>query len=65
VQNVAVERDSGERLGFDNWAEHEAFYLSGKPIEETSLFAPSRSGRCRGRPATVCAAVDPRAVVGA
>jgi hypothetical protein len=36
AENVAAETfiDNVERLGFDNWAEHEALYPDGKPIEE-------------------------------
>jgi Hint domain-containing protein len=36
AENVAAETfiDNVDRLGFDNWAEHEALYPDGKPIEE-------------------------------
>jgi hypothetical protein len=36
AENVAAETfvDNVDRLGFDNWAEHEALYPNGKPIEE-------------------------------
>jgi len=36
AENVAAETfiDNVDRLGFDNWAEHEALYPQGKPIEE-------------------------------
>jgi Hint domain len=38
AENVAAETfiDNIDRLGFDNWAEHEALYPDGKPIEEMS-----------------------------
>ncbi|MGP0105009.1 Hint domain-containing protein [Rhodoblastus sp.] len=35
--------DNADRMGFDNWAEHEAFYPDGKPIEEMPY--PRAKGR--------------------
>lgn len=39
AENVAAETfiDNVNRLGFDNWAEHEALYPDGKPIEEMTF----------------------------
>jgi len=36
AENVPAETfiDNADRLHFDNWAEHEALYPEGKPIEE-------------------------------
>jgi hypothetical protein len=50
--------DNVERLAFDNWAEHEAHYPEGKPIEE--LPYPRAKGR-RQVPMHIRAALDQRA----
>jgi uncharacterized repeat protein (TIGR03803 family) len=50
--------DNVERLAFDNWAEHEALYPDGKPIEEMPY--PRAKGR-RQVPMRIRATVDERA----
>jgi hypothetical protein len=52
--------DNVERMAFDNWAEHEALYPEGKPIEE--LPHPRAKGR-RQVPARTRAALDERATI--
>jgi hypothetical protein len=50
--------DNVERLGFDNWAEHEALYPDGNPIAE--MLYPRAKGR-RQVPMRIRAAIDERA----
>jgi hypothetical protein len=50
--------DNVDRLNFDNWAEHEALYPEGKPIEE--MRHPRAKGR-RQVPMNIRAALDARA----
>ena len=50
--------DNVDRLGFDNWAEHEALYPDGKPIDE--LPYPRAKAR-RQVPARIRTAIDARA----
>jgi hypothetical protein len=52
--------DNVDRLAFDNWAEHEALYPEGKPIEE--LPHPRAKGR-RQVPTRIRARLDERAKV--
>jgi hypothetical protein len=60
AENTAAETfiDNVERLAFDNWAEHEALYPEGKPIEEMPY--PRAKGR-RQVPAHIRAWIDDRA----
>jgi hypothetical protein len=51
--------DNVDRLGFDNWAEHEALYPDGKPVEEMPF--PRAKAR-RQVPSHVRAALDERAL---
>ena len=51
--------DNVHRLGFDNWAEHEALYPDGKAIEEMPY--PRAKGR-RQVPMHIRAALDARAI---
>jgi hypothetical protein len=46
AENVPAETfvDNVDRMNFDNWAEHEAFYPEGRPIEELP-YARAKSGR--------------------
>lgn len=50
--------DNVDRLGFDNWAEHEALYPEGRPIEE--MHYPRAKAR-RQIPMAIRAALDGRA----
>jgi hypothetical protein len=50
--------DNVDRLGFDNWGEHEAAYPDGKPIAELPY---PRAKASRQVPATVRFALDERA----
>ncbi len=50
--------DNVDRLGFDNWAEHEALYPEGRPIEEMPY--PRAKAR-RQIPMAIRAALDQRA----
>jgi hypothetical protein len=60
VENTPAETfiDNIDRMGFDNWAEHEALYPDGKPIEE--MPHPRAKGR-RQVPMHIRAALDERA----
>ncbi|MGO8740411.1 Hint domain-containing protein [Rhodoblastus sp.] len=50
--------DNVDRLGFDNWAEHEALYPDGKPIDEMPY---PRAKACRQVPIRIRAMLDARA----